>query len=142
MYADQHRATVDMRHSALSRRIRKDVATTLAMADRGVNVKRLNAIMLAVGLLSACSTDTSTDGGDDAGSISAAEEMPLGSKNPCWGGTYPDDLDGIGIPRRDVLVDTRTNDMYDSVCIAARISQYNEEWPAKMESRLVRAADL
>jgi hypothetical protein len=94
---------------------------------------RILAVLL---LTAACSGDGTIE------DVPAASEMPLGSDNPCWGGVYPDDLDGIGILESDILVDRETDDMYDSVCIEARISQYNEDWPAGMDERLVRASDL
>lgn len=106
-------------------------------------MRRALPMLALVEILVACSSGSPSGGpytgGDDT---PPASEMPLGSDNPCWGGVYPDDLKGIGIPKRDILVDARTNDMYDRVCIEARISQYNEEWPAGMDARLVSATDL
>lgn len=100
--------------------------------------KRILVGFILTTFVSACSGDT---GGNDDVDAPAASQLPLGSENPCWGGVYPDDLEGIGIPESDILVDTQTNDMYDAVCIEARISQYNEEWPAGMDDRLVRASE-
>ena len=68
--------------------------------------------------------------------------MPLGSENPCWGGVFPQDMESMGIPQSDILVDTQTGDMYDGVCIEARISQRDAEWPEGVEARLVAATDV
>lgn len=104
-------------------------------------MKSIVVCSLVLTVVAACGGDSRGPSQTTAPSAVRAQ-MPLGSTNPCWGGTYPGDLPGLGIPESEVLVDIETNDMYDSVCIEARIGQYGERWPEGMGDRLVRASDL
>lgn len=71
-------------------------------------------------------------------------QLPLGTENPCWAGTYPDDLaflEAEEVPVRIFLVDLKTNDIYYSDCVERRLSQ-GSNWPPGMAERLVRSSDL
>jgi hypothetical protein len=71
-------------------------------------------------------------------------ELPLGSENPCWAGTYPDDLASLESEHRsasEFLADPETKDIYVSGCIYDRLTQ-GANWPPGVAERLVQAVDL
>jgi hypothetical protein len=71
-------------------------------------------------------------------------QLPLGRENPCWAGTYPDDLSFLEaeeVPVRVFFVDLETNDIYYSDCVRRRLSQ-GDIWPPGVAERLVRSSDL
>lgn len=73
-----------------------------------------------------------------------AGQLPLGTENPCWAGTYPDDLallEAEEVPVRIFLVDLETNDIYYSDCVGGRLSQ-GDNWPPGVAERLVRSSEL
>lgn len=71
-------------------------------------------------------------------------QLVVGSENPCWRGTYPDDLAILQeehIRARDLFVDPQTNDIYESRCVVA-LRNSGRHWPPGVAARLVRASDL
>lgn len=76
--------------------------------------------------------------------VLANGELPLGSENPCWAGTYPDDLaflESEEIPVRDFLVDREAGDIYYLDCVGVQLSN-GANWPPGLAERLVRSSDL
>lgn len=71
-------------------------------------------------------------------------QLPVGRANPCWAGTYPDELaflEAEEVPVRVFFVDLETNDIYYSDCVGRRLSQ-GDSWPPGVAERLVRSSDL
>jgi hypothetical protein len=74
----------------------------------------------------------------------AIGQLPVGSENPCWAGTYPDDLaflEAEEVPVRVFLVDPKANDIYYSDCVGRELSK-GADWPPGVAERLVRSSDL
>jgi hypothetical protein len=74
---------------------------------------------------------------------SAPSQIPLGSKNPCWAGTYPDDLgflEAEEMPVRTFLVDPEAGDIYYPSCIRIEVSK-GANWPPGVAERLLSSTD-